>query len=69
MGKLPMVRRYMVERTTPLAPGPAEMEWQVIGDFGSLADFKAYAEAPMHLDIRDDFKAHTARVAFLDVQV
>ncbi len=67
MGKLPMVRRYMVERTTPLSHGPAEMEWQVIGDFGSLADFKAYAEAPMHLDIGDDFKAHTARVAFLDV--
>ncbi len=67
MGQLPMVQNYMVERTAPLSRAPAEMEWQVIGDFGSLEDFKAYAESPLHLRIGDDFKAHTARVAFLDV--
>jgi hypothetical protein len=43
------------------------MEWQVVGDFASLADYEAYSRAPVHLAIRDDFNAHTSRVAFLDV--
>jgi hypothetical protein len=43
------------------------MDWQVIGDFASMADYRAYSDAPVHLAIRDDFRAHTSRVAFLDV--
>jgi hypothetical protein len=68
MGKLPMVQNYVVERASPLGTGPDQMEWQVIGDFASVADYRAYSEAPVHLAIRDDFTAHTARVAFLDVE-
>jgi hypothetical protein len=68
MGTLPMVQNYLVERASPSAAGPDQMEWQVIGDFASLADYRAYSEAPVHRAIRDDFTAHTARVAFLDVQ-
>jgi hypothetical protein len=45
------------------------MQWQVIGDFDSLTDYQAYASAPVHLQIGPDFKAHTSRVAFLDVFV
>jgi hypothetical protein len=45
------------------------MQWQVIGDFASVADYHAYSQAPVHLAIRDDFKAHTSRVAFLDVKL
>jgi len=69
MGKLPMVQHYVVQRTLAAALGPTAMEWQVIGDFASLDDYKAYSSAPVHLAIRDDFTAHTARVAFLDVAV
>jgi hypothetical protein len=69
MGKLPMVQHYVVERTLAAKPGPTAMEWQVIGDFASLDDYKAYSSAPVHLAIRDDFTAHTSRVAFLDVAV
>ncbi len=68
MGKLPMVQNYVVERASPLGTGSDQMEWQVIGDFGSVADYRAYSQAPVHLAIRDDFTAHTARVAFLDVE-
>jgi hypothetical protein len=67
MGRLPMVRHYLVERTTAPVAGPIQMEWQVVGDFASLADYEAYSRAPVHLAIRDDFNAHTSRVAFLDV--
>jgi hypothetical protein len=69
MGKLPMVQRYVVERAAPQASGPTQMEWQVIGDFGSVDDYKAYSAAPVHLAIREDFTAHTSRVAFLDVEL
>lgn len=68
MGKLPMVRRYFVERAMGDLSDPTQMEWQVIGDFGSVADYRAYSEAPIHLAIRQDFTAHTSRVAFLDVE-
>jgi hypothetical protein len=67
MGKLPMVRHYLVQRTTAPIAGPIQMEWQVVGDYASLADYEAYSNAPVHLAIRDDFTAHTSRVAFLDV--
>ncbi len=69
MGKLPMVQHYVVQRTLAAKPGPTAMEWQVIGDFASVDDYKAYSSAPVHLAIRDDFTAHTSRVAFLDVAV
>jgi hypothetical protein len=69
MGELPMVQHYVVEHDEGSAGDPARMQWQVIGDFASLADYKAYSQAPVHLAIRDDFTAHTARVAFLDVQL
>jgi hypothetical protein len=69
MGKLPMVRNYIVEHNAPSATGPNQMEWQVIGDYASLADFQAYANAPVHLAIKEDFTANTSRVAFLDVEV
>jgi hypothetical protein len=67
MGRLPMVRRYFVEPAAVQAPGPTRMQWQVIGDFGSVEDYRAYSQAPVHLAIREDFTAHTSRVAFLDV--
>jgi len=69
MGRLPMVRSYLVQSASPNASGPDQMQWQVIGDFDSLADYQAYATAPVHLQIGTDFKAHTSRVAFLDVFV
>jgi hypothetical protein len=69
MGQLPMVRAYHVERSALYPGDPTQMQWQVIGDFASVADYRAYAAAPVHLAIRDDFRAHTARVAFLDVQL
>jgi hypothetical protein len=69
MGRLPMVKRYLVQRASANVSGPDQMQWQVIGDFDSLADYQAYASAPVHLQIGPDFKAHTSRVAFLDVFV
>jgi hypothetical protein len=69
MGRLPMVQAYRVEPRMPSATGPDQMEWQVIGDFASMADYRAYAAAPVHLAIRQDFQAHTSRVAFLDVEL
>jgi len=69
MGHLPMVRHYVVQPSAAAAPGPTQMQWQVIGDFASVADYQAYSQAPVHLAIRDDFKAHTSRVAFLDVKL
>jgi hypothetical protein len=67
MGKLPMVRNYLVQPGRAMAADPNQMQWQVVGDFASIADYRAYSAAPVHLAIREDFKAHTARVAFLDV--
>jgi hypothetical protein len=67
MGKLPMVQAYRVERSAAYPSDPTQMQWQVIGDFASVDDYKAYSNAPVHLAIREDFKAHTSRVAFLDV--
>jgi hypothetical protein len=69
MGKLPMVKSYRVERSATYPSDPTQMQWQVIGDFASVQDYWAYAKAPVHLAIRDDFKAHTSRVAFLDVEL
>jgi hypothetical protein len=69
MGRLPMVKAYRVERSATYPSGPNQMQWQVIGDFASVQDYWAYAKAPVHLAIRDDFKAHTARVVFLDVEL
>jgi hypothetical protein len=69
MGSLPMVRSYLVQPSAGPASDPTQMQWQVVGDFASVADYKAYAAAPVHLAIRDDFTAHTSRVAFLDVQL
>jgi hypothetical protein len=69
MGRLPMVRSYLVQPAAPNVSGSDQMQWQVIGDFDSLADYQAYASAPVHLQISDDFKAHTSRVAFLDMFV
>jgi hypothetical protein len=69
MGHLPMVQSYLVQPAAPSVTGPDQMQWQVIGDFASLADYQAYVSAPMHLQIGPDFKAHTSRVAFLDVFV
>jgi len=69
MGRLPMVRSYLVQPASPTVSGPDQMQWQVIGDYDSLADYQAYASAPVHLQIGPDFKAHTSRVAFLDVFV
>jgi hypothetical protein len=69
MGTLPMVQHYVVARSAAYGSGGAKMEWQVIGDFASVDDFQAYSRAPAHLTLRDDFKAHTARVAFLDVEL
>jgi hypothetical protein len=69
MGRLPMVQNYLVEQHMPAAAGPDQMDWQVIGDFASMADYTAYSDAPVHLAIREDFTAHTARVAFLDVEL
>jgi len=69
MGKLPMVLRYVVQRTSAYGDDPRQMEWQVIGDFATVDDYHAYSTAPVHLAIRDDFTAHTSRVAFLDVRL
>jgi hypothetical protein len=69
MGRLPMVRSYLVQPAAANVSGPDQMQWQVIGDFDSLADYQAYASAPVHLQIAPDFKANTSRVAFLDVFV
>jgi len=66
MGNLPMVRSYLVQPGAASPDDPAQMQWQVVGDFASVADYKAYAAAPVHLAIREDFVAHTSRVAFLD---
>jgi hypothetical protein len=69
MGQLPMVRHYLVEENPAYVPGSAQMQWQVIGDFANADDYKAYSQAPIHLAIREDFTAHTSRVAFLDVKL
>lgn len=68
MGTLPMVRHYLVEPSLPGVGGADELEWQVIGDFADVAAYKAYSAAPVHLAIRANFTANTARVAFLDMQ-
>jgi hypothetical protein len=67
MGALPMVRGYLVQPSAASVADPIQMQWQVVGDFATVADYRAYASAPVHLAIRDDFTAHTSRVAFLDV--
>jgi hypothetical protein len=69
MGKLPMVQNYVVEPNAASVSGPDQMQWQVIGDYASLADYQAYADAPVHLAIKEDFTANISRVAFLDVEV
>jgi len=69
MGTLPMVQHYLVDHSSASAPDANQMQWQVIGDFASVADYQAYSGAPVHLAIRDDFTAHTSRVAFLDAKV
>jgi hypothetical protein len=69
MGKLPMVQRYFVEPTAASASSDSPMQWQVIGDFGSVDDYWAYSRAPVHLAIREDFKSNTSRVAFIDVKL
>jgi hypothetical protein len=69
MGELPMVKHYVVERTSAFGSDPTQMEWQVIGDFATEGDYHAYSTAPVHVAIRDDFTAHTSRVAFLDVKL
>jgi hypothetical protein len=69
MGKLPMVQSYLVQPRAASASEPDEMEWQVIGDFATEADYQAYVSAPVHLAIRRDFTANTSRVAFLDVRL
>jgi hypothetical protein len=69
MGKLPMVRRYLVQPSAAPGSDPAQMQWQVVGDFASVEDYRAYSAAPVHLAIREDFTAHTSRVAFLDVKL
>jgi hypothetical protein len=69
MGRLPMVQAYRVERSATYPSDPTQMQWQVIGDFASVEAYRAYSGAPVHLAIRDDFKAHTSRVAFLDVRL
>lgn len=69
MGRLPMVQAYRVERSATYPSDASQMQWQVIGDFASVEDYRAYSNAPVHLAIRDDFKAHTSRVAFLDVKL
>ena len=67
MGRLPMVQRYLVEPSDGNAVDPEQMQWQVTGDFASMADYKAYSQAPIHLAIRKDFTENTSRVTFLDV--
>jgi hypothetical protein len=69
MGKLPMVQHYLVTPGELATNEPGRMQWQVIGDFASLADFQAYYAAPDHLAMRDDFVAHTSRVAFIDIEL
>jgi hypothetical protein len=68
MGRLPMVQAYLVDKNPQFTGAPDQMEWQVIGDFASVADYRAYSEDSAHLALRDDFTAHTSRVAFLDAQ-
>jgi hypothetical protein len=68
MGRLPMVQAYLVDRNPRFTQASDQMEWQVIGDFASVADYRAYSQDSAHLALRDDFTAHTSRVAFLDVQ-
>ncbi len=67
MGKLPMVQRYLVEPSAGSVADPDQMQWQVTGDFASMADYTAYSQAPVHLAIRKDFTENTTRVTFLDV--
>lgn len=67
MGKLPMVQSYLVEPSDGSAADSEQMQWQVTGDFASMADYTAYAQAPVHLAIRKDFTENTSRVTFLDV--
>jgi hypothetical protein len=69
MGKLPMVRFYLVEPAASANSEENKMQWQVVGDFDSVADYRAYSAAPEHLAIREDFTTHTSRVAFLDVEI
>jgi len=69
MGDLPSVQHYLVQPSASPTADATQMQWQVIGDFASLADFRTYLEAPDHLAIRDDFTAHTSRVAFIDVEL
>jgi hypothetical protein len=69
MGRLPMVQAYLVEPAPALESDPNQMQWQVVGDFASVADYRAYSDAPVHLAIREDFTSHTSRVAFLDVEL
>jgi len=69
MGELPTVQRYLVQPSASPTPDSTQMQWQVVGDFANLADFRAYLDAPVHLAIRDDFTAHTSRVAFIDVEL
>jgi len=69
MGNLPMVQNYIVQKTIAFGSAPAQMEWQVIGDFATVEAYRAYSDAPVHLAIRDDFTANTSRVAFLDVKI
>jgi hypothetical protein len=68
MGRLSMVQAYLVDRNPQFTGAPDQMEWQVIGDFASVADYRAYSQDSAHLALRDDFTAHTSRVAFLDTQ-
>ena len=37
MGKLPMVRGYLVQPSAGPASGPDQMQWQVVGDFAGAA--------------------------------
>lgn len=69
MGKLPMVRSYLVQPGVGPPSDPIQMQWQVVGDFASVDDYRAYSAAPVHLAIREDFTANTSRVAFLDVKL
>jgi len=67
MGRNSMAKSYVVQPHAPTQISPDHMQWEVIGDFADMADFRAYALAPAHLALRDDFTAHVSRVAFLDV--
>jgi hypothetical protein len=67
--EMPMVKRYLVQASPRNAADPDQMQWQVAGDFVSMADYQAYAQAPVHFAIRKDFSENTTRVTFLDVAV